>query len=741
MNHVLRLSAVLLFVMTGWSQQYGPGNAVFIQGRFVKPTQPNDGDCQKWVAATKSYEPLPCAAAAGNVQGGGSLNTVGAIPYVSAASTLGEDDYLTWAHGRPLLRAFQAKLATIMVGNVATRANIAWVGDSWTQGIMQRVQTDFSGLFGNPGAGWVSYAPTNYPAAGYGIVTPTGSWTTQDPGNCADGFSRTSSTNTDKIEFVGPIINGKIHYLKQTGGGLLDWSIDGGSTTTVDTSGAAAHGTIDIGTLSNASHTVKVQVNGSGSPVTVCGINARMNANGAIFHQLGHPGATSLSFSGLDQTILQAGLTDLLPDLLVIMLGVNDKGSEVVPATQASRLTTIINTARAANPLVEILLLPPIDTGTTHTYTITDYIKAQDALSRTLGTAFLQLMKHTGSYSDANTRGLMTNTTHTNANGDMLIASIVGQWLRDGVTPQPVSQAATHPANGTASFDAYWGFNSGRRWSVGSKNAGVGYGVGRSATTASNNFFGGYLVGASCTTCSNNVMINTNDLGALFTTAGQNVRIGQGVSVANFNNGTLLGYQACGSVNNVNAEDIVCVGVNAGQNATNPYRITVIGQGAGKTGTTFQRATFVGSEADTSAATCTYCGAYGAGAVVDGSNKYQIGRTATDSVQLGGYARMNGATKHFSTIGTLPGVSACGTDATIAGTDQAGTITVGTGGTAQSCTVTFVGTYTNEPSCDASHEGAILFVRKITTTATLVIDAATPFTASGKIKYHCGSWE
>lgn len=84
-----------------------------------------------------------------------------------------------------------------------------------------------------------------------------------------------------------------------------------------------------------------------------------------------------------------------------------------------------------------------------------------------------------------------------------------------------------------------------------------------------------------------------------------------------------------------------------------------------------------------------------------------------------------------------PSISGCGTSPSIVGNDVAGTITIGTGGVATSCTVTFAAAWSNPPSCWSNHEGAILLTRNVATITSLVIDAATPLTASGKLRYGC----
>lgn len=74
--------------------------------------------------------------------------------------------------------------------------------------------------------------------------------------------------------------------------------------------------------------------------------------------------------------------------------------------------------------------------------------------------------------------------------------------------------------------------------------------------------------------------------------------------------------------------------------------------------------------------------------------------------------------------GTAPALSSCGTSPSIVGGDHAGKVTVGSGGTVQSCTLTFNKAYTVAPACVANTESQVLVVRAVSTTTTLTIDCA-----------------
>jgi hypothetical protein len=97
--------------------------------------------------------------------------------------------------------------------------------------------------------------------------------------------------------------------------------------------------------------------------------------------------------------------------------------------------------------------------------------------------------------------------------------------------------------------------------------------------------------------------------------------------------------------------------------------------------------------------------------------------------------------RHFIGGGTAPTITAAfGTSPSIAGTDFAGRVTVGTGGTATTGTITFGTAFATAPSCHANNETTLLFAQATATTTTLVITSATPFGAADKITYICGGY-
>lgn len=87
--------------------------------------------------------------------------------------------------------------------------------------------------------------------------------------------------------------------------------------------------------------------------------------------------------------------------------------------------------------------------------------------------------------------------------------------------------------------------------------------------------------------------------------------------------------------------------------------------------------------------------------------------------------------------GTTPTMGACGTSPSVAGNDSAMLVTVGTGGAATSCAVTFASTWTTAPVCNAQNDTDRVAYSIVTTATTVTITATAAFTASSKFHLVC----
>lgn len=96
---------------------------------------------------------------------------------------------------------------------------------------------------------------------------------------------------------------------------------------------------------------------------------------------------------------------------------------------------------------------------------------------------------------------------------------------------------------------------------------------------------------------------------------------------------------------------------------------------------------------------------------------------------------------HQEFHGNAPAVSACGTSPSISGNDSVGRVAVGTT-PSTTCTLTFVGAWTNAPVCFAQDETSAVTMRVSTVSATSVtFTASGTLTAADAISYHCVGFE
>ena len=93
-----------------------------------------------------------------------------------------------------------------------------------------------------------------------------------------------------------------------------------------------------------------------------------------------------------------------------------------------------------------------------------------------------------------------------------------------------------------------------------------------------------------------------------------------------------------------------------------------------------------------------------------------------------------------TSVGAPTIASGFGTTPSIAGGDDGGRITVGTGGVATTGVITFGVAYTTAPACVANNETTIQLIQATATTTTLTLTASAAFTAADKLTWVCRGW-
>ncbi|HGU8053309.1 TPA: SGNH/GDSL hydrolase family protein [Escherichia coli] len=98
---------------------------------------------------------------------------------------------------------------------------------------------------------------------------------------------------------------------------------------------------------------------------------------GVVCHKLGASGSSSADWMARDAARWQTSFATLGADLTSIMLGTNDQGAAMTPATFKTNIIGMIDRVRAARPTTDVLLVCPQENQrTNNAYPMSDYAKA-----------------------------------------------------------------------------------------------------------------------------------------------------------------------------------------------------------------------------------------------------------------------------------------------------------------------------------------------------------------------------
>lgn len=595
----------------------------------------------------------------------------------------------TYNYNRQYLRSWDAKISKLIKETASTQAKIAFIGDSWTS--QGRITTNISRYlrdkFGDAGVGYFS-ANTNasaglylYASSGVDALSAsraqTGTWVDNNPSTLGASISTASSSTINSyITYVGYATTIVIHWVRKAGGGDFTYAIDGGATTTINTDGASGLQFTTISGLTDGQHTIVLNVTVAGaSGVEIAGIELKRTQNGVVTNNLGLSGSSSTDWASVNATDFQSAITQLSPDLVTIMLGVNDAGAATTTSQYITNLTTLIGLIRASMPLVDICITSPSDIGTSTTYPISDYVTASKLYAIENNYSFIDNYSIIGDYTSANTRGEYANTSHPNSIGGNVMSLNFEDYLMNGY-PMKVDNlinvgygnssllsltsgvnntafgVGTLKSNKTGSFNAAFGTdalgfnvsgarnmgigqtalisnidgndnvaigNQALRSNVsGSDNIAIGSSSGR--VTGSNNIFiGSWAGGSTLIPNSGNIGMGSLSLYSL-STGERNTSIGtySGLSTTTGVGNTYLGYYAGGL--NITGSKSVAIGFYAGryETASNSFYINNINQGslANDKAYSLLYGTFAGAEASLSGQQLTINGNFNVNGVL-----------------------------------------------------------------------------------------------------------------------------
>ena len=319
--------------------------------------------------------------------------------------------------------------------------------DDWANQMRESFQRKF-------GAGGPGFTLPGHPFLGYRRFDSHGAnsrgWYTSGvvtrPDDGIDGLGGVSLTAHSAGQTVSLSVECEqldLHYLRQPGGGQLDFSVDGSPLATIDTDGELAPGVYPF-MPSPGPHEYTLRTL-SAAPVRLFGWVAQ-NHSGVTLETLGINGAQANVMLAWDASVFSQELADREPALIVLAYGTNEALSKKWTAEEyRNALAEIIHRLRTAAPLASILLVGPPDCehrlhGRRQPFPhLDEVIDIQREIARQQGCAFWDwraAMGGPGSVRQWVQAGLgQADYTHLTGSGyrllgDMLYGAIMSQYDR-----------------------------------------------------------------------------------------------------------------------------------------------------------------------------------------------------------------------------------------------------------------------------------------------------------------------
>lgn len=302
--------------------------------------------------------------------------------------------------GLERLRETHQRLNKLSFGATGLTARLTWamIGDSYTRDtsryplrsarrLWSIYQNGAPNVSSGPiGCGYLSFGGADTTNSKNGsiinpnAVTSNGFVGTYYGGDSPDISVMQSSTAGATLSWDEDFRLVRTHTLLAEGGsGVISYLATGmSSPTQIDLSalpsGIQAIPLNDIPTTNSGTFTITV-ISGT---VKLYGMNiVDASAAGVVCHKLGASGSSSADWMARDATRWQTSFATLGADLTSIMLGTNDQGAAMTPATFKTNIIGMIDRVRAARPTTDVLLVCPQENQrTNNAYPMSDYAKA-----------------------------------------------------------------------------------------------------------------------------------------------------------------------------------------------------------------------------------------------------------------------------------------------------------------------------------------------------------------------------
>ncbi|MDI3148981.1 SGNH/GDSL hydrolase family protein [Serratia nevei] len=328
---------------------------------------------------------------------------------------------------------WRAKRSSIKSG-VPAVINALLVGDSWVEwkAIPQAIANLMYAEYTKAGEGWISFNVDGGTTTNNNLnnvaITYSG-FTVYDASNgsaptqgCSfDGFAlMTSNTfatlQLDNVECTDI----RIYYLD--GNGTFNYRVDSGSFVPVTGGGTGTLKHVDIPTQAAGMHSLRINMTGNTGNVVIYGFYSKLSSNGVIINKAGNGGMTAPMYGNVLPYI--GGYTaDLNPDVIIMVIGINDYRTNVNITTFYNSYLSWINAYKSALPNASFILVAPPQPNVSGATDMSVFNQTIRLLSVAVGADFYSLYEaFPSTYAPGFNAGLWFNDLHLNAVGGYFLA-------------------------------------------------------------------------------------------------------------------------------------------------------------------------------------------------------------------------------------------------------------------------------------------------------------------------------
>lgn len=373
------------------------------------------------------------------------------------------------------MRGFHDALARTRAGEPGAVTRIVHFGDSPVTGdlISGGARRRLQERYGDGGHG---YLLPDRPWAWYdhrGVELEADGWDIRTPllrngldgryGLAGVGFIGTSAHARTRIrttsEGLGSAVGRFDVYLgRRPGGGTLLVQVDELAPEAVPTVAEAPGIGVHRVVVPDGPHQLTLTPAGDG-PVLLFGVALEREVPGVVYDSLGANGATMHFLATLDADHWQRALRLRAPHLVILNYGTNESGYGYLPlGAYAADIRTVISRIRAAVPGVSLLMMTPMDRGTTNEFgeivtlpALAGIVAAQRQAAAAAGCALLDTFQAMGGAGAAarwyrNSPRLMTgDLTHPTGTGADVVSALLVDALEGGFEEYLAGEHAQEP--------------------------------------------------------------------------------------------------------------------------------------------------------------------------------------------------------------------------------------------------------------------------------------------------------